>query len=64
MCSGEEVVPAEKVQMALAGLHQHQLLAKLENCRFWTSWKEGGQGLFLILWNIYLVSHWAVSTFD
>lgn len=39
MCSREEAPHTEKVQMALATLHQHLLLAKLDECKFPTSGK-------------------------
>lgn len=39
MCSREGAPPTEKVQMALAVLHVHHLLAKLDECRVSTSGK-------------------------
>lgn len=39
MCSRQGALHTEKVQMALATLHQHLLLAKLDECRFLTSGK-------------------------
>lgn len=45
MCSQEGTLHTEKVQMALALLHRHQLLAKLDKCSFLTSWKQHYRGV-------------------